>query len=356
MIRPPNALGAALASVLLVAAAARADEPEEPRALAARIDSLQLAHDEVEARRAALDGEAQEAAREIERLKGRPEGLGRDVRLGQLLAASQERAARLERLAAELRAREAELSTLRHELVESIDRALGRAAAAKASAAERATLGELRAKAIAHLPAPGAVRLAPETAIDPLAGPDELAERADRLQDDQEKLRREAERLERRIARLDERRRLRERAGALEDDLFVESGVGRRRLAPVAAVPAREPGTTSSDAAGGAQAGFAAGAPSANTPNASPSPGRTGTAQTPSPPTASGGSESVTVLVGVLDPATLDELRRAEGGGDPEGEIRALRRAEGDLAARAAELARREAALRKRAAELRRTK
>src|SRR5437660_1744281 len=60
-----------------------------------------------------------------------------------------------------------------------------------------------------------------------LEGPAELLERADRLVDDEEKLRREAARLDRHIEAIEERRRLREGAQTVEDDLFVEAGVGR---------------------------------------------------------------------------------------------------------------------------------
>jgi hypothetical protein len=217
-----------------------------------------------------------------------------------------------------------------------------------------------RALALGRLPVEGAaLRVASPAAIDPLAGPSELADRADRLKDDEDKLRREAERLERRIASLEDQRRLRERAGVLEDDLFVESGVNRRAVRPFQATTTltRETaGGTATDANGAAFGGAQTPTPAGpRTPTGTPSPPTSpGTGGTTGLTDSSGGDTSrTTVLRGALDPATLDELRRAEAGSDPEGELRALRRAQSDLRARAAELARREAELRRRAAELR---
>ena len=57
-------------------------------------------------------------------------------------------------------------------------------------------------------------------------------------------------------------------------------------------------------------------------------------------------------LRGVVDPGTLDELRRAEAGSDPEAQLRALRRMQSGLKTLADDLGRRESELRKRAREI----
>ncbi|MCU1283402.1 MAG: hypothetical protein JWM53_6948, partial [bacterium] len=63
-----------------------------------------------------------------------------------------------------------------------------------------------------------------------------------------------------------------------------------------------------------------------------------------------------TVLRNLVDPATLDELRRSDGGDDLERQLRALRRAQGELNGLAGELDRRARALSQRADELKHKK
>jgi len=63
-----------------------------------------------------------------------------------------------------------------------------------------------------------------------------------------------------------------------------------------------------------------------------------------------------TVLRNLVDPATLEELRRADGGDDLERQVRALKKAQGELEGMAAELERRARSLNTRADELKRQK
>jgi hypothetical protein len=66
--------------------------------------------------------------------------------------------------------------------------------------------------------------------------------------------------------------------------------------------------------------------------------------------------EAATVLRDLVDPATLDELRRSDGGDDLDRQLRALRRAQGELDNLARELDRRAHDLSTRADELKHRK
>ncbi|MDB4966224.1 MAG: hypothetical protein JWN44_1913, partial [Myxococcales bacterium] len=67
-------------------------------------------------------------------------------------------------------------------------------------------------------------------------------------------------------------------------------------------------------------------------------------------------SGTATVLRNLVDPATLDELRRSDAGDDFDRQLRALRRAQGELQGMANELDRRARALSQRADELKHKK
>jgi hypothetical protein len=304
------------------------------------VADLDAARERVAQRKGALEAESRAEAVEIEQLKSQPAGFRRDLRLGELLASAQQRADELSKVAAELRAREQAVAEARRSLIAAC-RAM--VADPRVPAERRAAAARIRAAAEQALasasPAPGGVQVAPAASIDPLAGPVELGERADRAHDDAEKLQREADKLARRIEGIEERVRLRERAAEMNDDLFVEGGVGRRAVRPAASSATRG---AAADRAETAQTPLAGAFNDAKNPGGTPP-------TTPDPPPAS-------ALKGVVDPATLAELRRAEAGGDPDRALVALRRARAELVQRAAELTRREAELRRRAAELRKTK
>ncbi|MSP62045.1 MAG: hypothetical protein EXR72_17275 [Myxococcales bacterium] len=315
--------------------------------LAAEVSRADAARGEVEARRATLEQRSQEEAREIERQKAQPAGVARDYRLGQLLATAQDRASELDQLAADLRSRDESLAPLRTKLVAACDRALEdpalpdlrRADLVRRRAAESARLAAAASQADLEIARPS---------LDPLDGPSELAEKADLLKDSEDKLRREVLRLGRRIEGVEGRRRLRERAGAVDDDLFGESSTGRRvvRVAPV----------TQGAAADAARGGTAF---EAEQPKASPAPQAGGAPGTNGPPSDAGKNNldaSVPRLGvsmrGMIDPATLDDLHRAEAGQDLDAQLRALRRVQGNLKGLADDLGRRESDLRRRAREI----
>ena len=332
-IRPALVLAVA---TLAVGGAARAAD-DIVSAWEQKVAELDTARAQVAQRKVALETQSRAEAVEIDRLKAQPAGFRRDLRLGELLASAQQRADELSKVAVELRAHEQAVAAARHSL---IDACRAMAADARAVPERRAAAARIRAATeqvmASASPAPGGVQVAPATAIDPLAGPVELGERADRARDDAEKLQREAEKLARRIEGIEEHVRLRERAAEMNDDLFVEGGVGRRAVRPAASSASR----------GGTADRAEAALPSIGNFNDTKSPNDT-------PPSD---GQPASTLRSVVDPATLAELRRAEAGGEPERALAALRRARNELQLRAGDLARREAELRRRAAELRKTK
>ena len=321
--------------------------------LGAAMAQLERARSEVEGRRAALEEQHQGEAREIARLKAAPPGVARDYRLGQLLAAAQQRAGELDRLAAEVRGRDQALLAARQRFVAACEQALAEPGLGEA---RRGELLRRRDEVSRRLPPSGDLRLARPTA-DPLDGPAELADKADQLKDSEDKLHREIERLGRQIDSLETKRRLRERAVAVEEDLFAESASGRR--------VARSGGTPGAAARGGAEAAPQE-APKAGGPGNAPTVGNDqtgggrGGASPPlggdpgfAAPGAAPGATATVTLRGVLDPAMLDELRRAEASADLDEKLRALRRGQASLKSLATELSARESALRQRARELR---
>jgi len=122
---------------------------------------------------------------------------------------------------------------------------------------------------------------------------------------------------------------------------------------------ANSPAPTAGSGSGGAPSGAAGGANGAG----GTAPGTPGTPGTPSgggtPPSnnfTGGDTNSTTVLRNLVDPATLDELRRADGSDDLERQVRALRRAQGELEGLARDLEKRARSLNQRADELKHRK
>jgi hypothetical protein len=187
---------------------------------------------------------------------------------------------------------------------------------------------------------------------DPLDGPRELEEKADLLRDSEDKLKREVTRLASRIDDVERRRHLRERSNAVDDDWFGESASNRKSARPATLGPPSQSSTRTSGAGDGAM-NAVPGTPAAPGPT-----GSLGGGGTHNPP-AFGADKSAgetTVLRNLVDPATLDELRRADGGDDFERQVRALKRAQGELDGLARELDRRARALSTRADELKHKK
>src|SRR5258706_3864387 len=330
-----------LAIALLVPVAARADALDDVRARESEVRAVDAQRAQLDARRAQLEHDAQSLAAEVERAKAEPAGVRRDLKLGELLAASRAKADELDRVAGDLRARQAQLAPARRALVTACDRALGRAQVAEA---QRLRLERLGTGQVTLLGQPAQPVELGHAAADPLDGPRELEEKADLLRDSEDKLHREAERLATRIDDVERRRHLRERANAVDEDWFGESASNRKSASVSKSVGANALGGRNADTTQGA---------------ATPAPGGA---------TFNGGggfnnnsnsefrTDTTTTLRNLVDPATLDELRRSDGGDDLERQVRALRRAQGELEGLAKDLDRRARALSTRADDLKHTK
>lgn len=288
---------------------------------------------------------AAQRAQEIERLKGEPAGVGRDLRLQELLAQAQAQSLVLAQQAGELRAKEASLRGGRERLLFTCDQILAADSGGKLplsqrlewlrlrtaqiealhGAAERESLGQAVRTAVQAEAA-----LAPYNSADAAGGDDPqiLRERADLLRDSADKLRREVQRLKVRGDELSHRQRLRERAARVDEDLFAEQ-TRSRHLASSAGGNRESAATTT------------LGTPAPTAPGSFDKDTFTG-------PIPSAGSN----VRSTLDPSALDILQRAETLTDPVAKLQALQRAQSELTALTDQLLARAARLEHRATEL----
>jgi hypothetical protein len=348
---------------LLAAMAAYAfgDALGDARAREAEVARVTAEAAKLEARQRLFAGDSSRLAAEIDKLKSEPVGVRRDSRLEELLAAQKARSDELALLSPERHKKQAQLTASRRALVAACDKAL----AGALPEATRFELQRLRTAQVTLLASPAAPLGRTQVEIDPLDGPRELAEKADLLRDSEDKLRREVARLAVRIDDVERRRHLRERAGAVDEDWFGEATSNRR--------VARQPGVGAARTGGNEKSSLADGAGGGNQAPAAPpaaGAGQGGGGVTGGPAPAPGGSFAdpggggrgtigsgdVSVLRNLVDPATLAELRRADGSDDLERQLRALRRAQGELEGLAKELNRRANTLSTRAAELKKQK
>ncbi len=342
-----RSIGASLLVVLATATPARADVWADLTADQQAIVQLEAARSQTEVRRGALEKQSQALGAEIDRLKAETAGVRRDLKLQGELAAQKAKSDELEKVGTELRGRLSALATARRKLIADCDRAL---AATTLPEAKRLELTRLRAAQAAWLALPDRPLGVARAAADPLDGPRELQDKADLLRDSGDKLRREVQRLALRIDGVERRRHLRERAGAVDEDLFGES-VSNRRSARLAS-------TTAGGVRGGSGSGDSA-PPPVNSPGAgvgAPGSGGGGPTGPITPTGPATPNDPATVLRNLVDPATLDELRRSDGGDDLDRQLRALRRVQGELEGLAKELDRRAHDLSTRADELKHRK
>jgi hypothetical protein len=359
-----------LAVLLLATTPARADVWGDLAADQRAVSQLEFTRLDAEARKRQLEHDSADLAAQIERQKS-DSGVRRDARLQELLAAQKAKSDELDGLASEVRGRVSLLAGARRKLIADCDRAL---AAPSLPEAKRLELARLRTAQAAALAAPEKPIGVARAADDPLDGPRELQDKADLLRDSGDKLRREVQRLAQRIDGVERRRHLRERAGAVDEDLFGEA-VSNRRSPRVASTTFSNnrnggdaaQGTPSTPTAGGANngGGGSGGSAGGGAGSPAPGPGAGGSGGTGGGTTTGGGGTTglgsnsggdTTVLRNLVDPATLDELRRSDGGDDLDRQLRALRRAQGELSGLANELDRRAHALSQRADELKHKK
>ena len=328
-------------------------ELEAVNALRAQLRTAEASIAPLTERRRALVAEAERLGISIDAQKKRPEGVRRDSHLQELLAESKKTTDELERVQAGLRASTPALDELRRRMVRAIDQLLAHDGGhdkndTRLPDAVRFDLERARTAAVAALAAPVTpLQIAGGTrgAFDD--GPRELRDKADLLRDSGDKLRREAQRLAARIDSVDRRRRLRERAGAIDEDLFGESA-SNRHIARAGA-PSESGAISQTQPSTGSPTGAA---PPSNTSSPSmPSLSGGTTSSTPASQPSSFRSET-TVLRNLVDPATLDELNSADAVDDADRQERALKKAQGELESLATELDRRANTLDSRAATL----
>jgi hypothetical protein len=180
--------------------------------------------------------------------------------------------------------------------------------------------------------------VAPEVQVSPSDDRAERDAKADILADQARRLTQEANRLEGRITALRTRNELKRRSGQLDRDPFSPLEQAKGRVGVVAvpssssvpksageppSFPSRNTPTGTTDTAGGA-------GPAPPMPVLAPSPVAAGVQDSPSSP--------VGQLRGVLDPASLEEVRRLEAPGAAPVNLQVMERALATLRGRAAQL------------------
>lgn len=298
------------------------------------VDQAAASVAKAESARAAVAGERAKLARrydgetaEIANLKRQKASWRRDRALRAKLGASLETARALSVLAERVKKADADLARARAAAVIAIDRALP----ATPNGRRRADLVRMR-RLWAPPPAPPRKILIPDEALDPLADPEELDQQVASLRDTEAELAREVARLDHQAGRFDrmaELRKQHERA----DELARRDESDPRRLG----VAAR----------GGALEGAASPQPQTDSED--------GFSPTPPPETDGAGDarDFATALSEVVDPSTVDALRRAERSNDPSARAAVARRARDAVTQRLATLRKRRAAIESRARELR---
>jgi hypothetical protein len=325
--------------VAAVSTAAWADPSAVDRATAAETAAehrvAQLA-----AQRAQLDTRYQVELAAIDRLKKQKASWRRDRELNTAQADAKDTGDKLAALDKQLAAAQQTVATTRTAAVRAIDAELGTATGPRAQ-----QLAKLRAR----LAPPKVVKkiVIPDARIDPLADADELEQQARALADSEEALARQVKELDAQAAELmhvAELRKQHERAGDLamrEDDqprrnaqTSTSRGLADSQQVPTAGSPPPQngPGGGGGDHTGG----------STSTGGEFSGPDRGGFE-----------SEASTVLIEVVDRATIEGLMRASRSGDPAQRALAAKQARDAVAARLAQLKKQRAAIEARAKALR---
>jgi hypothetical protein len=261
---------------------------------------------------------------EIDKLKRQKASWRRDRALRGKLAASSETARALAALADKLKRADADVVRARASAVFAVDQAMITATGPARTDLER------KRRAWAPPPPPPRKIIIPDEALDPLADPEELDQQAAELRDAEGELGREIARLDAQATRYDrmaELRRQHDRAA----ELAVRDESDPRRIGTQARGGTLETAGASNDGLG------------------------------PAPPNESDGfsdpapesRDFATALSDVVDPSTVDALRRAERSSDPNARAAAARRAREAVNQRLATMRKKRAAIETRARELR---
>lgn len=341
IVRPVPMRLVALVLVALLGTAGAAQAQARPTTTRARVAQVQTAVEraaaavaKAEATRLQLVGERAKLQRryeaelaEIDKLKRQKASWRRDRALRGKLAASLETARSLDALSAKVKRADADVVRARAAAVISVDQALITATGPSRTDLER------KRRAWAPPPPPPRKIIIPDEALDPLADPEELEEQAAELRDVEAELGREIARLEHQATRYDRMAQLRrqhERAA----ELAVRDESDPRRIGTTARGGAFEP-AGADDITGGAPPNEGdGGAPGLSDPQ-------------------SDSRDFATALSDVVDPSTVDALRRAERSTDPSARAAAARRARDAVNQRLGTMKKKRAAIESRARELR---
>jgi len=299
--------------LLLAGGTATATPVDDARGAVTRLERRAA---QLESERVGRLGAYAERADRVAALKAQPASFGRDRKLQALLAESRDLATALDQLDTQLVRLAIELGAARAALLDAIDRELG------AGGSRRDDLQKERAALIARLGAARRLKIPDET-ISPRDDAEDLAYKAGALRQAEDDLRAEEQRLLRRAGEYRRQARLmKSRARADGQDVFADSE------------PNRTGGRRGEDI------------PSIDiTPELAPPGGP--------PPVMTYAADPTVVLAEVVDAATLDELRRAEGTREPAGLAAAAERAARVLGARADRLRTRRLEMERRARLLR---
>lgn len=331
-----------LVLALLVAFAPRVAVAAEADDRAASIVRLEKQRAQVDAQRRELERQYDAKLAEIAKLKQQKRrSWNAEKKLKQLLAEAAEFSTALEKRDASIRGLDRQLAAERKALVAAVERELR--ADPPPPEARRAQLVKWRADAQARL-GNRRVRVTDER-IDPLDDPEDLEEKARRLADAEAELRAEEQRLARRAGYYRKQAKLKKARTRADEDPFGDDQPRRQGRGS----GARQQGT-------GGAAETADPSPMGGIPAAQEDSDFTG--QPPPAGVDGGGDPDVggdpaVVYADVVEPETLDELKRAERSGDPEERARAAERARQDIGRRAEEIRKKRLEMERRARELR---
>jgi hypothetical protein len=295
----------ALLASMRVAGAAEADDR------LAKVTQLMQARTKTELGRQALAHTYADRTAAIAKLKSQPSSWSRDRKLQELLRESQDMATTLDKEDAGVRALDAQIADEEKAAIASIDTEL----AAQPDATRADLLGKARAGLVADLSGPDHAIVIPDENIDPLDDPEDLDFKAQSLVEIEKRLDAEDTRLAARAAYYQKQVKLADARNRAEDDVFHDDQPRRKTQA-------------TADHTGGAQN------PAFNDATDGP-----GTGSLTGVPSVSGKEDSADpslVLANVVDPSTLDDLRRAQASSDPAARAEAAERARAALEARLA--------------------
>lgn len=299
-------------------------DPRAVEAASAAVKKAETARAAIVVERGVVGKRYEAELGEVDKLKRQKASWRRDRALRAQLAESLETARMLDAIQKRLKLADADVARAKAAAVAAIQREQATARGPRWEQLER-----LRVKWAPPPPPPRKIFI-PDERLDPLADPEELDLQAASLRDTEAELLREVERLESQVKRFDrmaELRKQHERA----DELGRRDEADPRRIGTVA------------------RGGFT-GEAAADGDGLTDNPAPQGPGESEPPPDS---RDFATALSEVVDPSTVDALRKAERSSDPTARAAVARRARDAVNQRLSTLRKRRAAIEGRARELR---